>query len=169
MSYPTLCLLLTLAGGILSGPVEAAWVRYRIRRGSGKKLPHYALLALRTIIGGAYFVGLGLEQGIEAVVVTVTFSACLPAFALTHRVSFNLAHGQDWRYMGPAMRRDDDSAYDTFWHDLSASERTYFDHGSHKGKTLYRPRFPDAPFWAAASLEVIVLVAGMVVALGMVG
>ena len=77
-------------------------------------------------------------------------------FAPVHRLSFNLAHGQSFDYMGPTFRRDDDSAYDTLWHSVAAKVTTYYDQGISKGKTLYQPRFDGAPFVFAVVFEVLV-------------
>ena len=153
MTYTTLCVLLSAAGALFSGPMEAAWVRYRIRRGVGKKLPHATLTAVRLVVGAAYLVGLGLEMNAPPLLWLPTLLACMAVFAPLHRVSFNLAHGQDWRYMGPVLRRDDDSWYDTQWHRIAREDMEYFDHGIHKGKTRYTPVFPDAPFYAATIWE----------------
>ena len=162
MTYPTLCLLATVAGAALSGPIEAAWTKYRIRSGNGAKLPHDLLTFARVAIGGGLFVGLGMEQGLPAEVVTVTLVACAAAFAMAHRVAFNLSHGQAFEYMGPVLRRDDDSAYDTRWHNIAAQRVEYIDHGIHKGLTQYWPRFHGAPFVFAVLFELIMCTAAMV-------
>jgi hypothetical protein len=162
MTYHTACLLLTAIGAALSGPIEASWTRYRIRTGNPAKLPHDLLTLVRVVVGGGLLIGLGFEQRIPVEVVTVTLVACMAAFAMVHRVSFNLAHGQDFEYMGPKLRRDDDSAYDTLWHSVAAKVTMYYDHGINKGKTFYQPRFEGSPFVFAVIFELVVCAACVV-------
>ena len=103
-----------------------------------------------------YIVVLGyIEQASAMQMLMVTF-ACMAAFAMVHRVVFNLAHRKHPTYMGPEIRRADDAQYDTLWHSIAAKEEVHHDSRYLYSTVHYIPRFAHAPFVFAVVFEALV-------------
>lgn len=156
MTYPTTCLLCTVLLAIASGIIEALVVQVRTATGVGRNLEHDILLVGRLMVGGIGIVVLGyIEQASAMQMLLVTF-ACMAAFAMVHRVVFNLAHRKHPTYMGPEIRRADDAQYDTLWHSIAAKEEIHHDSRYLYSTVQYVPRFAHAPFVFAVVFEALV-------------
>jgi hypothetical protein len=165
MSYPIACLLCTVIGAIASGILEAMFVQVRTATGVGRNLEHDILLTGRLLIGGIGIVVLGYFAQASALQMLLVTFACMAAFAMVHRVVFNIANRKHPTYMGPEIRRADDAQYDTLWHSISAKQEVH-------GRTIYTlstvmyiPRFAHAPFVFAVVFEALVCGACILIAL----
>ena len=156
MTYPISCLLCTVLLAIASGILEALVVQVRTATGLGRNLEHDILLTGRLLVGGIGIVVLGyIEQASAMQMLMVTF-ACMAAFAMVHRVVFNLCHRQALTYMGPEIRRADDAQYDTLWHSIAAKDEVHSDSPYLTSTVQYIPRFAHAPFVFAVVFEALV-------------
>ena len=165
MTYPITCLLCTVIGAIASGILEAMFVQVRTATGVGRNLEHDILLTGRLLIGGIGIVVLGYFAQASALQMLLVTFACMAAFAMVHRVVFNIANRKHPTYMGPEIRRADDAQYDTLWHSISAKEEV---HGSTiytLSTVMYIPRFAHAPFVFAVVFEALVCGACILIAL----
>jgi hypothetical protein len=165
MTYPITCLLCTVIGAIASGILEAMFVQVRTVTGVGRNLEHDILLTGRLLIGGIGIVVLGYFAQASALQMLLVTFACMAAFAMIHRLVFNIANRKHPTYMGPEIRRADDAQYDTLWHSISAKEEV---HGSTiytLSTVMYIPRFAHAPFVFAVVFEALVCGACILIAL----
>jgi hypothetical protein len=156
MTYPITCLLCTVILAIASGIIEALVVQVRTATGVGRNLEHDILLTGRLLIGGIGIVFLGyIEQASAMQMLMVTF-ACMAAFAMVHRVVFNLCHRKQITYMGPETRTAEDAQYDTLWHSIAAKEEVHERVLFRPDAVQYVPRFAHAPFVFAVVFEALV-------------
>ena len=156
MTYPITCLLCTVLCAIASGILEAFVVHVRIATGVGRNLEHDILLTARLLVGGIGILILGYFAKASAMQMLLVTFACMAAFAMVHRVVFNLCHRKAPTYMGPEIRRADDAQYDTLWHSIAAKDEVHSDSPYLQRTVRYIPRFAHAPFVFAVVFEVLV-------------
>ena len=156
MTYPITCLLCTVLGAIASGILEAFVVRLRTSAGVARNLEHDILITGRLLVGGIGIVVLGYFAQASAMQMLLVTFACMAAFALVHRVVFNLCHRQPPTYMGPEIRRADDAQYDTLWHSIAAKDEVHSDSPYLTSTVQYIPRFAHAAFVFAVVFEALV-------------
>lgn len=156
MNYPIICLLCTVLGAIASGILEAFAVRLRTSAGISRNLEHDILITGRLLVGGISILVLGYFAQASALQMLLVTFACMAAFAMVHRVVFNLCHRQPITYMGPETRTAEDAQYDTLWHSIAAKEEVHERVLFKPDAVQYIPRFAHAPFVFAVVFEVLV-------------
>lgn len=110
--------------GLAFGLAEAVWWRKRIALRDRRQFPHGWLLTARCAL--ALVVGIYIVPWVQmewllagtpersALYIIVRSAGCtMLALTAVHRITFNLATGRAWYYMGDEQHKPDDSVYDT--------------------------------------------------------
>jgi len=117
--------------GLAFGLAEAVWWRKRIALRDRRQLPHGWLLTARialALVVGIYIVPwvqmewllAGTPERSTLYIIVRSAGFTMLALTAVHRITFSMATGRPWYYMGDEQHKPDDSVYDTIMWTLAA-------------------------------------------------
>jgi hypothetical protein len=101
---------------VVMAHLESVWIRWRIRSGKDRKLPHRWMNAARLVSLGLWACSLQCDAVNAAAFIyrsTLYVLAVVGICGPLHGVSLNLWRGLRWYYLGPLKRTRQDSEIDT--------------------------------------------------------